>query len=369
MVSNPYESKSYKYFLIAPALLVLMALALIFFNGLQQGVDLKGGILFTFQTRDGVDAGALRASVERVAGVTGIRTFASPIGTGVEIELENDEELLGFQEKTRGLQARLSELRELQLNATIAQSDEEILRLGQEQTVLATSMLASAKALLVEMGSEYNGGDAGEAVQKAVRVFGEKQDEKRSAILAAVGSEASIETHSFREVGPSLSKFFLEKSREILLFSFLLAAIAVFFVFRAFIPSVAVIIGAVVDIVVTLGAMSLFGIPLTLASIAGLLMLIGFSLDTDVMLTMRVLKRREGTPSQRAFGAFKTGAMMNLTTIGAFSILAIAGLYLQIPTYFEIGIVAAIGGVIDFVATWGANAVLVLMYAEKRAKA
>ncbi|MBI4406694.1 hypothetical protein HY571_02160 [Candidatus Micrarchaeota archaeon] len=366
MVSNPYESKNYKYFLIAPALLVVIALGLIFFNGIQQGVDLKGGILLTFQTRDGVDVSALQREVEGVARVTGIRTFASPVGTGVEIELENDEELLGFQERTRELQRSLSELRELQLNATVSQEESEILRLGQEQTALSTVVLAGAKALLIDMGSEYNGADAGEAVQKVVRVFGEKQDEKRNAILAAAGSLVSIETYSFREVGPSLSKFFLEKSREILLFSFLLAAIAVFVVFRAVVPSLAVIIGAVVDIVATLGAMSLFGIPLTLASIAGLLMLIGFSLDTDVMLTMRVLKRKEGTPSQRAWGAFKTGAMMNLTTIGAFGILAIAGLYLQIPTYFEIGAVATIGGAIDFVATWGANAVLILMYAEKR---
>lgn len=364
MIPNFYAYKNYKYLAIIPAVLVLIALALIFFNGIPQGVDLKGGVLLTLQTKQTVDITALQQKVALVGKVSSVRTFASPTGTGVEIELENSDKLVGIEEGVRNLQGKESQLRELEVNASFAEGA-ELAAFIQKQTALNAELISEANSLLVELGSEYEGSDGHAAVRKLVEEYGNAQDVYREAILAAVRSEVTIDSFSFREVGPSLSKFFLEKAREILLYSFILAAIVVFIIFRNVVPSLAVIIGAVVDIVITLGAMSLFNIPLTLASIAGLLMLIGFSLDTDVMLTMRVLKRKEGSASQRTFNAFKTGALMNLATISAFGVLGLAGLYLQVPIYLQIGTVVLIGGIVDFAATWGANAVLVLSYAEK----
>ena len=362
---NPYSSKNYKYLAIVPAVLFVLALGLIFFKGIPQGVDLRGGILLNIQTNGVVDTIALQKAVERVAPVSGIRTFQGPSGTGVEIEIENNALLSAMEDRIKALQAKDSLLRELEVNASLTSDAAEITALTQKQSSLNAEVLASSGQLLKELNSSYVGSDGHASVKKAVEVYGNSQDSYRSAILAAVKGQVGVAGHSFREVGPSLSRFFLEKARDILLYSFILAALTVLILFRSLVPSVAVIMGAVVDIVVTLGAMSLFNIPLSLASIAGLLMLIGFSLDTDVMLTMRVLKRKEGTANERAYGAFKTGALMNLTTIGAFGVLALTGLYLQVPTYFQIGIVATIGGIIDFAATWGANAVLVLKYAER----
>ncbi len=362
---NFYASKGYEKLVIVPLLLLVAALVLIFVKGIPEGVDLKGGVLLTLQVEGPVDVNLLSSKVNEVGRVSSIRTFAGPSGTGVEIELENNEELFALEEKVKALQVKDGELRELEANASLATSEEEIRQLAQRQTQLNAEILSQASGVLATLGSGYEGSDGHAAVKKVVETYGNKQDSYRNSIIAAATGAANVKSYSFREVGPALSKFFLEKSREILAISFLLSAIAVLVVFRSLVPSVAVISGAVSDIVVTLGAMSLFGIPLTLASIAGLLMLIGFSLDTDVMLTMRVLKRREDTANQRAFSAFKTGSLMNLTSIGAFGILALAGLYLQIPIYFELGVVAVIGSIVDFAATWGLNAVLVLKYAEK----
>lgn len=362
---NFYASKNYKYLIVVPALLVLASLALIFFKGVPQGVDLKGGVLLTVQTGQNVDVAALQASVEKVGKVSSVRSFASPGGTGVEIELENNAKLGAVEEKVRELQAMGGKLRELEVNASTAEGS-ELERLVREQTTLNAEILSKAQPVLAELGASYSGADGHASVRKVVEEYGKAQDSYRTALVAAVKGAIAVDGFSFREVGPSLSKFFLEKAKDILLYSFILAAIVVFLVFRSFVPSAAVIIGAVVDILVTVGGMSLFNIPLTLASIAGLLMLIGFSLDTDVMLTMRVLKRKENTAAERAFNAFKTGALMNLATISAFGVLALAGLYLQIPIYLQIGTVVVIGGIVDFAATWGANAVLVLSHAEKQ---
>jgi len=97
-------------------------------------------------------------------------------------------------------------------------------------------------------------------------------------------------------------------------------------------------------------------------------MLIGFSLDTDILLSIRVLKRTEGTPASRAFGAMKTGFMMNGAAITAFGVLAIIAWWLNVPTYFQIGAVVVMGAFADFATTWCANAVTILWYAERKEK-
>ena len=72
------------------------------------------------------------------------------------------------------------------------------------------------------------------------------------------------------------------------------------------------------DIVVALGGMGLFGIPLGVASVGGLLMLLGFSIDTDMLSAVRILKRNDATPEIRAFSTFKTGLTMTFTAIISF---------------------------------------------------
>jgi preprotein translocase subunit SecF len=111
--------------------------------------------------------------------------------------------------------------------------------------------------------------------------------------------------------------------------------------------------------------MGLFGIPLTLPSFAALMMLIGYSLDTDILLTTRILKRK-GDPRENAYDAMKTGLTMSGTGMIAFGALFALSLMTHIPTYFEISAVALAGLVGDMFATWGINAVMILHYKLKR---
>src|SRR3989339_765832 len=67
----------------------------------------------------------------------------------------------------------------------------------------------------------------------------------------------------------------------------------------------------------TLVVVDLFGIKMLSAGIVAFLMLIGYSVDTDILLTTRLLKRSEGSLNQRIYGAFKTGMTMTLTSLMA----------------------------------------------------
>lgn len=184
------------------------------------------------------------------------------------------------------------------------------------------------------------------------------------ALTNALSGTATIQ--SFRAVGPSLSKQSLTQVYYALAFAFLFMSITVFIIFRNLIPSLAVIFAAFSDIIIAIGGMSLLGIPLSLASVGALLMLIGYSVDTDILLTTRVLKRREGTINERAKDAMKTGFTMAAAAIGS-----MVALYLVVRFFMpyaqvldQIASVLIIGLVADVLATWLFNLGVLRWYME-----
>ncbi len=183
-------------------------------------------------------------------------------------------------------------------------------------------------------------------------------------VASAVNGVASIQ--SFRSVGPLLSQQSLTQVYYALAFAFLFMSITVFIIFRNFVPSIAVILAALCDIIIAIGGMSIFGIPLSLASVGALLMLIGYSVDTDILLTTRVLKRREGTIVERAKDAMGTGFTMAAAAIGS-----MVALYLVVRFFMpnaevldQIAAVLIIGLVADVLATWLMNLGILRWYME-----
>lgn len=350
---------------------VLIAISILFFiPHLEKGIDLKGGLLVTLQTDAPVDAVAVKAALAQYSRNVEVRQFQSPAGNGVEVELENDAGLDAAEEKISVVSSLEREASQARLEAQYAaERGEDATALEGKASELEKRTIEEANAGLAAVGSLKKAVKADGATQLLQLEFEGRKAELRAGILAALKKTTSFNSHSFREVGSSLSKIFLAKTQEIVLYSFILSAIVVLLVFRSLAPSVAVVFGALGDVAITAGVMAALGIPLTLPTIATLLMLIGFSLDTDIMLTMRVYRRREGHREQRAFDALKTGSLMNLTTIGAFGALLVIATWLQIPTYSQIGAVAVIGGFVDFIVTWGFNAGFVLWRLEKEEKA
>ena len=68
-------------------------------------------------------------------------------------------------------------------------------------------------------------------------------------------------------------------------------------------PAFAVMFSAFADIVMTLAVVNLVGIKLSTAGIVAFLMIIGYSVDTDILLTTRLLKRKESV-NKSLKGAF-----------------------------------------------------------------
>lgn len=383
---NVYKYKNYKLLIIIPALLVLLSLYML--QRVPRGIDLKGGTLITLQTNQTFDENALQAKLQKELGLReiSIKKLTTPFGTNVEIELEQNEKIAEAESNLRSFYSKLSETENLELEISTYESQLSSGNVTNRDVIV--NKLNDARASLSKAEAELKG-YAGVVLSDSeifigpidrsnatttnglknlvINSFSDAKQSYRNKILEILKSSIKFEGFAFKDVDPSLSEFFIERTTEVLGWSFVLTAIVVIVIFRSAIPSVAVLSGAIADIIIALGGMGLFQIPLTLPSIAALLMLIGFSLDTDILLTTRVLKRTGGTPQDRAYEAMKTGIMMAFVSIIGFSVLLILSFLTQISTYYYISSVAIFGLVGDIFATWCTNAVIVLWYVERKA--
>jgi len=166
------------------------------------------------------------------------------------------------------------------------------------------------------------------------------------------------------QIGASFGKTLQDQASIALLISFIGMAIVVFVAFRALVPAGAVVFCALTDIIMTAAVMTLVGIELSLPTTAALLMLIGYSVDSDILLTMRVLKR-QGRLSEKLSGAFRTGIIMTTTTLAAIAAMWVVAAVGQITVIRDIASVLIIGLLLDMMNTWLTNAGIIKWYMLK----
>ena len=166
------------------------------------------------------------------------------------------------------------------------------------------------------------------------------------------------------QIGETFGKALQSQAVLALIFSFIGMSIVVFLSFRTFVPSGAVVLSAFADIVMTAAAMNIVGIPLSLGTLAALLMLIGYSVDSDILLTNRVLKR-QGKLNDKLAGAFHTGIIMTTTTFAAISAMFLVSWFGAVQIIYEISAVLLIGLLFDVMNTWLTNVGILKWYVLK----
>lgn len=269
--------ESYKPLIAIPVIITVIAMGLLVFNGLDQGVDLRGGTITTIDLQKPIDQSQLEDIIKN------------------------------------GL--NISEVKVNSINTTTAS-----LTMGGSVDVIQFTKIMNNTATIA----------------------------------------------SYKSIGPALSAQALNQVYWALAIAFIFMSITVFIIFRNFVPSMAVILAGLSDIIMAAGGMSLFGIPLSLASVGALLLLIGYSVDTDILLTTRVLKRRQGTITERAVDAMKTGLTMSAAAIGAMAALYVVTVFFipSAETLSNIAAVLIIGLVADVLATWLMNLGILRWYLE-----
>ncbi|MDD1761994.1 MAG: protein translocase subunit SecF [Methanothrix sp.] len=204
--------------------------------------------------------------------------------------------------------------------------------------------------------------------------FGPMSDTEYAALAKQINSQYN--DAEIRYMGPIYSQALQQEALRYIPLSFLLMAIVVFAVFREPIVSAIVVLCALADILIAAASMTAVGVSLSLGTVAALLMLIGYSVDTDILLSMRVLKRK-GTVEEKAIGAMGTGLTMTGTTIAAVLSLFLVSnlLYLVVPSFTRMSIIADISTVLlfgliaDVFNTWITNVQALRWYMNRNAKA
>lgn len=185
------------------------------------------------------------------------------------------------------------------------------------------------------------------------------------SIEASLKIDLSKVDYGLEIIGSSLGASFFKESLIALAVAFLFMGLVVLIYFRTFVPSIAIILAAFSDMVVALAVINLMDIRIGTAGIAAFLMLIGYSVDTDILLTVRVLKRKEGSVMDRVISSLKTGMTMTITAIIS-AIVALA--VTQSEVIRQIMLILLIGLIADIFMTWIQNVGLLRIYVERKAK-
>lgn len=275
---------SHKALIIMPVLITIIAIGVIAFNGIEEGIELKGGSIAVLEMNEAISS------------------------TALENQLKNS------------------------LN-------------NQRLSVKEVDVVSNnGTDVTVQMESEVNS-----------TTF--------DNVLAGKGNVTSYNT-----IGPVLSKEAITQVYWAMAFAFIFMSLTVFIIFREPVPSLGVIIAAGSDIIIAIAGMSIFNISLSIASVGALLMLIGYSVDTDILLTTRILKRKEGTLVERVKEAMKTGMTMSIVAIASMVVLYVLTI-VMIPdasTLTDIAAVLIMGLVADILTTWIMNLGILRWYVERK---
>jgi preprotein translocase subunit SecF len=105
-----------------------------------------------------------------------------------------------------------------------------------------------------------------------------------------------------------------------------------------------------------------FGIKLSLGTVAALLMLIGYSVDSDILLNNQILRRGTGGFYESTYRAMETGVTMTVTSMAAMGVMAILATYYGIDLLADIGLILFIGLAADLMNTYLLNLSLLRWY-------
>lgn len=349
---NLYGEHYKKYLLVPLALFILFLFLIFIYPQIPKGLDLKGGTMIIIRADKEINSNQLETLlIERfpLADLS-VSSISSPTGFGTIIQYAENKDLAASKAA-------------LALAKAAAQTDPA----GAKQLAIdSMDYLTKYTQIPSAVGLDVN-----ETISLAETTLIKANESFQEQLLSLMREEFDLGEDiriQKREIGATLGETFWSSAITVSVIAFILVILVIFAFFREIIPSMAVIAAAVLDISGALALMAVFAIPLSLSSIPALLMLIGYSVDTDIMLTTRLLKRREKTPGQRTTDAMKTGLTMTFTTLAALVAMLVLSYLTQIFVIFEIAAVLFFGLCTDIISTWLMNAPVLLWYVERKGK-
>lgn len=330
-----WHDKNYKKILIIPAIVLTLSIIYLTFFYFQTGdivskdVTLTGGTSITIQT--GISPQDLEAHLSQTIPDLQIKTVSDNSGAQLELIITVEET------NTEILKSTLEDFLGYELTSENSSTETTSASLSEDfyrQLLIAITLAFFWMSAVVFV------------------IFSKGKKEKLQVII--LNLLFGIFLGNFLLKLPSIISAIIFAA-----FTIILARIYI----KKSVPAFAVILAAFANMVMTLATINLIGIQMSTAGIVAFLMLIGYSVDTDILLTTRLLKRKESI-NKSLFSAFKTGVTMTLTSIIAVAtaLIAIASFESVLNQIFTI---LLIGLSFDLFNTWITNASIIKWYVKR----
>lgn len=153
-------------------------------------------------------------------------------------------------------------------------------------------------------------------------------------------------------VSATLAQSSLYSSAILLLIAFILVAAVSLFYFRSLWQAFSNVISIISDIINIVGVLDIIGFSFSTASIAGILMIMGYSADRNIILATNILKREEASMRYRLSKTIKTSLTMDAAALVTFLILFLGTTN---STLHEIAIILIVGVIFDDFTVWILN--------------
>ncbi|MFH0808043.1 MAG: hypothetical protein V1888_00265 [archaeon] len=332
---NWYDT-NYKKTLIIPAIVLTLSILYLAFFYIQTGdiinkdISLTGGTSITILTQ--ASAQDLESYLSNTIQDFEIKTISDNSGTQLELVITTKTQ------DTEALRSTLEEFLKTELtseNSSIETTSASLSQDFYKQLIVAVTLAFFWMAAVVFL------------------IFSKSKKQKFQIIVLNI------------LFGFFLGNFFLTINPIIsgIIFLALITTMIRIYI-KTSVPAFAIMLCAFTSIIMTLATINFFGMQMSTAGIVAFLMLIGYSVDTDILLTTRLLKRKESV-NKSIFGAFKTGTTMTITSIIAITTALIA-IYSFESVLNQIFTILLIGLGFDLLNTWVTNASIIKWYVQSK---
>lgn len=358
---NFINKKNHKLLYIAPIIIGIISLILIFlFPKVSTGIDFKGGnqIIIRYEG-EAVDSTEISDFLKTEFDLreVSVSETKGPTTVGLIIEYSNSPDIEFAKSEKNKLDFTNTNIEDLKQNIIT------ILTPLQEKDYLSSQEITDLSHLRTKEDLKL---ELNQALVKANSVFIDQVILKVKTKLSLTDLlDDKIQT---REVSPTLGKDFIKASLKVGVVAFLLLSVVIFLFFRKVLPSGLIIFAAIFDVVVALGGMAILNLPLSLTTIPTLLMLLGYSVDTNILLSTNLLKNKTEDVYKVTNNSMNTGLTMTITTLITVLVMLIISYFMQMTVILEIAAILFFGLVGDIFATWFFNAPALISYVQNKNK-
>jgi preprotein translocase subunit SecF len=327
-----------KYFLALSLVLAVAGLASVLAKGgLKMGIDFKGGTLVYVKFADAPDVNRIRSALtEKGLAVSTLQPFTE-IGGGHELKIDLD--LAGEQEDLATGKLRIMET----LNSIYpAQSDKLDFNTAGLDTLsghlqqndkvaglgLTSDEFRETAQTLIAFRDEPPHSGLIKNISELTSVQGVNPD-----IMAALQQDAYAGAYAIRSVGvvgPKIGADLQDQARNATLAA--LAGMLIYIAFRfEWIYGIAAVAAVFHDVFITLGFFSLFDREIELPVIAGLLTLVGYSMNDSIVIFDRVrenLKLTRRQPLEKLLNLSINQTLARTVLTSGLTLLAVLSLFL-----------------------------------------